>query len=202
MTKLFTVVVTATTIVASFLLGGCPSTTTTPEPSKAKEQSNMQPDSTIGWLYYSLDGDSVVPPTQAASSVWDIRMAYLKCCGQTKQIDVFLNSGTAGVGTSKGAMVSSRFDNVTAIPSGVTLRDDDTSSASRIIPVAVIGSDIMFVYDISTHTLHSSPDKCLVIRTARGNTYKFQFTSIYKDAVPNPTVMSPLGFYHFRYQKL
>lgn len=192
----------AAAVVIASILGGCPSTTTTPPEDTVVVQSNLQPDSTVGWLYYSLDNDSIVDPSLGASAEWDVRMAYLRCCGQTKQIDVFLNSGTAGSGMVQGAMVASRFENLAAVPSGTTLRNDDTSAASRIVPVAVIGSDVMFVYDMSTHTLRPSPDRCLVIKTGKGNTYKFQFTSIYKDADPAPTVNSPLGFYFFRFKKL
>lgn len=184
------------------VLAGCPNSTTSPTTSQAVERKNLRPDSTVGWLYYALEGDSMVPSNQASTDTWDIRMAYLLCCGQTKQIDVFLNSGSAGIGSTKGAMVSSRFENLTAVPAGVTLVADDTSAANRIVPVSVIGGDVMFVYDLSTHTINPSPDKCLVISTRKGNTFKFQFTSIYQDAPSSPTVLTPLGYYHFRYQKL
>ncbi|MCO6466516.1 MAG: HmuY family protein [Bradyrhizobiaceae bacterium] len=188
--------------ICAVLLTGCPSTQTTPPETVATVRSNMQPDSTIGWMYYSLDADSVIPASQANSANWDIRMPYLLCCGQTKQVDVMLNSGTAGPGNTKGAMVSSRFENLTAVPEGTTLVTDDSLASNRIVPVAVIGSNVMFVYDMSSHTIRPSPDKCLIVQTNSGNKYKFQFTSIYQDNNPTPTFMTPLGYYHFRYQKL
>lgn len=174
---------------------------TNPDESAAKSVGNIRPDSTVGWVYYSLDGDSIVPPAQAETDVWDIRMAYLKCCGQTQQVDVLLNSGSAGPGSTRAAMVASRFENLRAVPEGIQLRSDDTARAERIVPPNVIGSSVMFVYDVQTHTLRPSPDRCLVIQTSRGNMYKFQFTSIYQDAVSAPTLDTPLGFYHFRYQR-
>ncbi|MGA0833127.1 MAG: HmuY family protein [Candidatus Kapaibacteriota bacterium] len=174
---------------------------TNPDESAAKTVSNVRADSSVGWVYYSLDGDSVVPSAQADTDHWDVRMAYLKCCGQTQQIDVLLNSGTSGPGSTRGAMVSSRFENLRVVPVGIQLRSDDTARSARIVPPNVIGSSVMFVYDIQTHTLRPSPDRCLVIQTSRGNMYKFQFMSIYQDAVSAPTLDTPLGFYHFRYQR-
>lgn len=174
---------------------------TNPDESAAKTVSNVRADSSVGWVYYSLDGDSVVPSAQADTDHWDVRMAYLKCCGQTQQVDVLLNSGTSGPGSTRGAMVSSRFENLRVIPVGIQLRSDDTARSARIVPPNVIGSSVMFVYDIQTHTLRPSPDRCLVIQTSRGNMYKFQFMSIYQDAVSAPTLDTPLGFYHFRYQR-
>lgn len=174
---------------------------TNPDESAAKTVSNVRADSSVGWVYYSLDGDSVVPSAQADTDHWDVRMAYLKCCGQTQQVDVLLNSGTSGPGSTRGAMVSSRFENLRVVPVGIQLRSDDTARSARIVPPNVIGSSVMFVYDIQTHTLRPSPDRCLVIQTSRGNMYKFQFMSIYQDAVSAPTLDTPLGFYHFRYQR-
>lgn len=191
-----------TTAVVLTTVFGCSSSSTSPTDADGVKRSNMRPDSAIGWLYYSLDGDSVVPASQSETSAWDVRMAYLRCCGNTKQIDVLLNSGTAGPGSTQGAMVQGRFEDITAVPSGVTLTNDDTAIAWRIVPVAVIGPNVMFVYDLSTHTISPSPDRCLLIRTANGNTYKFQFTSIYKDAIGNPNLNTPMGYYHFRYKKL
>jgi len=40
-----------------------------------------------------------------------------------------------------------------------------------------------------------------LLRTRNGNLYKFQFTSIYKGAEPSPTLDTPIGYYHFRYQQ-
>lgn len=189
-------------LIAGVLLAACGSGgVTSPDDSAAKSVQNVRPDSTIGWVYYSLDGDSVVSPSDAGSDAWDIRMAYLKCCGQTQQIDILLNSGSAGPGSTSGAVVGSRFENLRALPADLQLRTDDTSRAARIVPPNVIGASVVFVYDVQTHTLRPSPDRCLVIRTARGNVYKFQFTSIYQDAVSSPTLDTPLGYYHFRYQR-
>jgi len=174
---------------------------TGPEDHAAISIKNAQPDSTIGWLYYSLDGDSVVAPSQASGATWDIRMAYLKCCGQTQQIDILLNSGTAGAGSSQGATVSSRWESLASVPSDPGFRTEDTTKALRIVTPEVIGPGVMFVYDVQTHTLRPSPDRVLLIKTRAGNVYKFQFTSIYKDAVSAPDLNTPLGFYHFRYQQ-
>lgn len=164
-------------------------------------KANMRPDSATGWMYYSIDGDSIVPADQANTTNWDIRFAYLLCCGKTQQIDVFLNSGTAGPGNVKGDMVNVRFENLIDVPDTTTLVVDDTSKAGRIVPVPVVGPNIMFVYDVASHTIQCSPDQVLVIKTGKGAMAKFQFTSIYENAPSAPTMFTNIGFYHFRYVK-
>lgn len=161
----------------------------------------MRADSASGWLYYSFDGDSIVPPSKANTVEWDVRMAYLKCCGQTRQIDVFLNSGSAGIGSTKGARYDSRFESLNKLPNSIVLAEDDTTTGGRIYPAVVIGADAMFVYDISTHTISPSPDKVVLLKTRNGNFVKFQFTSIYENAAASPSIYTPMGYYHFRYAK-
>lgn len=174
--------------------------TTNPDTTTSITRSNVHADSLVGWVYYSIDGDSIVPPSEAASTKWDIKMAYLPGAA-TRQIDVLLNSGTVGTGTVTGTVVASRYDNLTTAPDASLFKQDDTSNAARVISPNVIGSNIVFVYDINTHTISPSPDKTIVIKTGKGQMVKFQFTSIYKDAVTNPDIYTPMGYYHFRYAK-
>ena len=197
---------TLVSIVAfSFLSISCESTTAAgddPYNGDVRTQTNMHADSAEGWLYFSLDDDKIIPADQIGTDNWDIKMAYLLCCGGTRQINVFLNSGSVGVGSTKGAVVNSRFETLTEVPAELTLREDETSIEDRIVPASVLGADIMFIYEgPPNHTIAVSPDKILVISTASGNTYKFQFTSIYKDHEQSPTQETPMGYYHFRYQQ-
>jgi hypothetical protein len=157
---------------------------------------NIRPDSTEGWVYYSCEADSIIPQQSAIGSAWDIRMPYIQCCGKTKSIPVQLNSGPNGSGNVQGAVVTARFENVSSVPPGTSLRADD--AANPVVPLPVLGSNIFFLYDIASHTLRPSPDKVLIVKTSSGKVYKFQITSIYKDADPNPNQESPIGFYHFR----
>lgn len=181
------------------LLASCSSSSTTgPTTSTVSiSKQNMQPDSAQGYLYYSLDGDSVVPYAQRSTAAWDICMAYLQGEGRTRQVDVFFNSGKAGPGTTKAAVVNSRFENVATVDTTL-LRTDDTTATSRIVSTDLTGPGI-FVYQSSQHTIVVSPDKTILVRTHAGNYVKFQFTSIYKDAPASPTMFMPLGYYHFRY---
>ncbi|GMV53657.1 MAG: hypothetical protein D8M52_09845 [Chlorobi bacterium] len=185
-----------------FIAGACSSTTTGPEQPDYISYSNQQPDSTIAWMYFSLDSNRVISPSDAQTALWDIKMPYLKCCGQTKQIDIMLNSGNVGIGSTKGAMVDARFEDLDSVPAGTVLKEDDTAMAFRIVPVKLMGPGIMFSYDITKHTIQPSPDKCLIIQTTSGKLYKFQFTSIYKDAPAAPDMNTPLGYYHFRFAEL
>lgn len=176
-----------------------PVTPTLPADTTVVTRANLRADSAIGWLYYSIDGDSVVSPLFAGTSEWDIRMAYLRCCGNTRTITVQLNSGSAGPGATNGALVKSRFEQVTSMPAGMTLRSDDTLNPV----IAFVGANGSWIYaGAPNHTLAPSPDRCFVIETDKGRLVKFQFTSIYQGAPASPTQNSPIGFYHFRYANL
>ena len=189
-------------IAATLLVASCDTGKTTgPEESAAVVISNIRADSAIGWLYFSLDGDTVVPTEKADTDEWDIRMAYLKCCGQTQQIDVFLNSGTAGPGDARGVLFNSRFESLGSVPSGLTFAEDDTTDGGRIVPKSVLDGPRMFNYDNVNHVIKPTADYVLLVRSNSGNTFKFQFTNIYKDGEQDPDFNTPLGFYHFRYQQ-
>lgn len=173
----------------------------TPTPSdNVVTRSNVRPDSTVGWLYYDLDGDSIVPNPSATSTDWDIRFAYLQTNGETRTIDILLNGGNVGSGSVQGAVVSGRFEDVTDIPSS-GLRLDDTAAANRIMPNCVTCANAIFVYNRNTHTIGPSPDKVVAILTSTSG-YIFQVTSIYENAPATPNLTTPLGFYHFRYRRV
>lgn len=186
-----------------FLITACAKESTGPQTSNAViiTRANMYPDSTVGWLYYSIDGDSVVPPEAAATTKWDVKFAFLPGKATTR-IDILLNSGTVGSGSTLGAVVNSRFENLTDVPDTSILKVDDASDTTRIIPLALAGSDAVFIYSgPPNHTITPSPDKVIFIKTNAGALVKFQVTSIYFDAPPSPTLETPLGYYHFRYAK-
>ena len=190
-------------VLTAVLLGpGCTQKPVAPEvptDTTVVLRADLRADSAIGWLYYSIDGDSVVSPLFAGTSEWDIRMAYLRCCGNTRTITVQLNSGSAGPGATVGALIKSRFEQVTNMPAGLTLRSDDTLNPV----IAFVGANGSWVYaGAPNHTLSPSPDRCFVIETDKGRLVKFQFTSIYQGAPTTPTQNSPIGFYHFRYANL
>lgn len=185
------------------LAAGCtqddPVGPTPPADTTVVYRADLRADSTIGWLYYSIDGDSVVDPSHAGTGSWDIRMAYLKCCGNTRTVTVQLNSGNAGVGTTRGSVIKSRFEQLVTLPSGAALRSDDTLNPV----VSFVGQNGVWVYaGAPNHTLSPSPDRCIAIETPKGRLVKFQFTSIYVGAPVTPTQNSPIGFYHFRYANL
>jgi hypothetical protein len=187
-------------VLAGALLSACSSDpATSPGPTTTSiTKANMRPDSVQGFLYYSLDGDSVVPFEKRTTNEWDIRMAYLQGEGRTRQIDIFFNSGTAGVGATKAYVASSRFESVTAADT-TKLKNDDTTTTARIVSIDLTGPGVFIYQPTVRHTIVPSPDKTIVVRTKGGKFVKFQFTSIYKDAVPSPDELTPLGFYHFRY---
>lgn len=198
---------TALSAVALFaslvVLPSCSDSTIEPPPDPTDTTttsfSNVQTDSVTKWLYISLDSVKVVSPS---STNWDVRMPYIYPDGRTRSIPVQLNSGTNGAGSTIGAVVSSRFESLTAMPAGTVLRSDDT--ANPVVSTALVGgpTNTMFVYDAPTRTIRCSPDRTLIVKSGSGKLFKFAVTSLYKDAVSNPTMTTPLGFYHFRIARL
>lgn len=183
------------------VLPACSDSTTEPTPDAVDTTTfayqDVRPDSVTGWLYYSLDSMKIVSPGSAS---WDIRLPYIFCCGRSRSIPVQLNSGSNGPGTTAGAMVSGRYETITAMPAGVTLRTDDT--LAPVVPTAVAGPTAVFVYDAPSRTLRPSPDKTLIVRSGSGKLFKFGIVSIYQNANSNPTLDTPIGFYHFRVARL
>ena len=185
-------------------LPGCSDSTTEPTPDTTDTTtvvfSNVQTDSNAKWLYISLDSVKVVSPN---AENWDIRMPYIYPDGRTRSIPVQLNSGTNGPGTTTGVVFPIRFESLTSMPAGAVLRSDDT--ANPVVSTALTGgpSNTMFVYDAPTRTIRCSPDRTLIVwKTGAGKLFKFAVTSLYKDAVSNPTMSTPLGYYHFRIARI
>lgn len=201
--KLTTSLFVAAVFVSLIILPSCSDSTTEPTPgttdTTTKFFSNVQTDSVAKWLYISLDSVKVVSP---GSTNWDVRMPYIYPDGRTRSIPVQLNSGTNGPGTATGAIISSRFESLITMPAGTMLRSDDT--ANPVVSTALTGgpTNTMFVYDGSTRTIRCSPDRTLIVKSGSGKLFKFAVTSLYKDAVSNPNMMTPLGFYHFRIARL
>jgi hypothetical protein len=163
---------------------------------------DIVPDTTQAkFLYYSIDGDSVVPASKANTDLWDIKLAYLYGGGKTRQIDIFLNSGTVNTtGKTKGILADTTFDLLTTAPADEAFKADDTASARRIIPVSLDGKG-MFVYNPSARTITPAPQKTLVLKTRNGNYAKLQIISIYKGRPATPDMMSEIGYYSFRYAR-
>ncbi|MBU3678844.1 MAG: hypothetical protein FGM32_04455 [Candidatus Kapabacteria bacterium] len=201
--KITTTLFVAALFASLVVLPSCSDSTTEPPPDPTDTTtfafSNVQTDSVVKWLYISLDSMKVA---DLGSSNWDVRMPYIYPDGRTRSIPVQLNSGTNGPGTTTGAVVSSRFESLAAMPAGTVLRSDDT--ANPVVSTALSGgpTNTMFVYDAPTRTIRCSPDRTLIVKTGSGKLFKFAVTSLYKDAVSNPTMMTPLGFYHFRIARL
>jgi len=170
------------------------------------------PDTLISkFLYFSFEADSFIPPSQAATDAWDIRLPYLYGGGKTRSIDIVLNSGTINIivldsgrinqiGKTKGKIIDTTFDLLQSAPSDDQLIVDDTANSKRIIPIAIDGTG-MFTYEPTSRTINPAPQKTLVLKTKSGKYVKFQVTSLYKGQPAPPTMMSELGHYSFRYAK-
>jgi hypothetical protein len=129
-------------------------------------------------------------------------MAYLYGGGKTKQIDIFLNSGTVNPsGLTKGLIVDTTFDLLTTAPADSNFKIDDQSTSGRILSIALAPPGNFFTYDGSSRTINPVAQKTLVVKTRLGNYVKLQILSIYKDQPEKPTMFSEIGYYSFRYAK-
>jgi hypothetical protein len=129
-------------------------------------------------------------------------MAYLYGGGKTKQIDIFLNSGTVNPsGLTKGIIVDTTFDLLTTAPADSNFKIDDISTSGRILPISLAPPGNFFIYDGSSRTINPVAQRTLVIKTRLGNYVKLQILSIYKDQPEKPTMFSEIGYYSFRYAK-
>lgn len=198
--------VVVSVVLCGWMLVACDSSTAPTTPDNANPRvitrADVRPDSAAGWLYYSIALDSVIPPQDAASGLWDVRLAYLKGGGATRTVDIVFNHGVGGVAPVQGYVAASRFENVTAVPAGAPFRQEDTTAANRIVPNCVTCPDAVFVYDPMKHVILPSPDRAVVVRLRDGGVWAFQVTSIYEGANETPTMFSPIGYYHWRTKKL
>lgn len=161
-------------------------------------KTNLRPDSTVGWLYYSFATNAVVPADSIDVLDWDVKLPLLTINSRT--IDIMLNSGTVGRGSTTGRVIESRWENVTNVDPAWTFSTDDTVAANRVVPNCVMCPQGMFTYSgAPNHAILPSPDKVLVMRLANGTYVKMQVTSIYQGAVATPTTTTPIGYYTLRY---
>lgn len=176
------------------------SVTTPTETGTVITRSDLRPDPTVGWLYYSLATDSVVPADSVDQRSWDIKFPFLTINSRT--IDIMLNSGTVGSGSTTGLVVEARWETITSVSPTWSFRSDDTLTVNRVVPNCVMCPQTMFVYSgPPNHAIIPSPDKVLVLRLADGTFVKLQVTSIYQGAVANPLATTPIGYYSIRYVK-
>ena len=188
--------------VTALLVASCAadSVTTPTETGTVITKADLRPDPMVGWLYYSLATDSVVPADSVDQRPWDIKFPFLTINSRT--IDIMLNSGTVGRGSTTGRVVEARWETITSVTPTWTFRADDTVAVNRVVPNCVMCPQTMFVYSgPPNHAIIPSPDKVLVLRLADGTFVKLQVTSIYQGAVANPLATTPIGYYSIRYVK-
>jgi len=162
-------------------------------------KNNISAKPTDGWVYYSFDKDTVIDASKADGSDWDIKFRYIPYDTTltgfgplvgifTNTGPIFFNSGTVNKnGQTQAVLVDTTFDGVTDATK-YTLKNDDTSAISRIVPVALNGPTALFVYSGGpNHVVNVNPSKTFVIKTKTNKYVKMVITSIYKDAPLSPT---------------
>ncbi len=176
-------------------------------------KANMLPKADDGWLYYSLDLDSVIPATQSNTDIWDVKFRYIPYDTTPKGIGnfvnvflntgpIFFNSGTVNTaGKTKAMIVDTTFDDMSMLPHESLFRTDDTASAERIIKTLQFPETIFTYSGPPNHACSFKPNKTIILRSRSNAYYKVQFLSIYKDAPEQPNTKTELGYYRFRYVK-
>jgi hypothetical protein len=177
--------------------------TTSPGDLTPRTVQNLRPDSLARFLYFSFDSDTTVAASLANTDQWDIRLPFLSPA--SRSVDIVLNSGNVNPnGKTVGIMVDSTFDLLSTAPPESQLRTEDTSIVAgrrnTIIPGDLSGTGL-FVYNAATRTISINPQRTLVLRTRSNKFVKVQFVNVYQNAVANPTMFTPLGFYTLRYVK-
>lgn len=209
--------VLAATVAALALVGGCKESTTSPSQTTLQVivKSNLSPRAEDGWLYYSFDKDTAINPASAGGADWDVKFRYLPYDTSqagigyfvavfTKLGPMFFNSGTVNPngGQTQAALLTVPFDSLAdATPYLSQLRNDDTSTTGRIVPVLGDPNRPYWIYNNQTHAVTPNPNMTFLVRTKSNRYVKFQLLSIYKDAPSNPTSASVTNYYTIRYVK-
>ncbi len=197
-----------------FIQGCTDDDTVTPTVYVTSIKTDMKPDSTEKWLYYSFDTETTIAATDSSTDKWDIKFRFIPYdvtpAGIGKLISIFqkdgpiyLNSPIVGnpSGKTKGYIVDSAFVNVSYAGEDSKFISDDTANATRIISTNLSGNGYFIYSGPPNHTLGINPSKTLMIRTKGGKYVKMQLKSIYQGAPDVPTQASVFGYYSFQYVK-
>lgn len=154
------------------LASSCSKDNNTPTPvvSKLSTKTVADLDGSAGAVYYSLSTGTQITGADTATNKWDIKF---------KSTSIFVNSGTSGIGTTQGQVVSSTFETLLTAPA-------DGYKADATGANAITG---WYTYTADTapqHAILTVPGKIFVIKTSAGNYAKVEVLSYYKGN-PNTT---------------
>jgi hypothetical protein len=204
---------------ALVLLGwiGCKDNSTTePTPTtlSAVVKANLSPSPQDGWLYYSFDKDTTVNPSSKDGADWDVKFRYVPydtsqagigylVAVYTRLGPMFFNSGTVNPsGKTQAVLLNVPFDSLSdAGPHINQLRNDDTSTSGRIVPILGSPSNYFGYSGPPRHAVTINPNMTFLVRTKSNRYVKFQLLSIYKDAPASPDYRSETNYYTIRYVK-
>lgn len=174
---------------------------------------DLEPNLADGWLYYSFEGDSIVPPSKAATDLWDIKFRALdfdpaKPETYTVLINtfmskgfIFLNSGTVNpTGKTLGIVMDSTYTQLTTAPADAFFRQDDTTYAG-VASKCIITNQFLVYSGAPNHTVAQKGTNVLVLKTRNGVYVKMQLLSMYKGHPETPTTKDDVGFYSIAYTK-
>lgn len=128
--------------------------------------------------------------TTVTSDNWDIafRGTTIIVNGGT---EIGLTDEPSRTGIAAVSLLSSTFNNVTAIPSATSFAQDETGTYAF--------SEPWYDYNSTTHIISPKAGKVYVVKTHNGKYAKFEILSYYKDAPANPNMTSPLRYYTFKF---
>lgn len=191
--------------------------TTSPDNTKKtleiKTVFDLEPNLEDEWLYYSFEGDSVVPPSKASTDQWDIKFRALDfdpAKPETYKVlintfigkgFIFLNSGTVNPnGKTLGIVMDSTYTQLTTAPADASFKQDDTTYAGAA-PKCIITNQFLAYSGAPNHTVAQKATNVLVLKTKNGVYVKMQLLSMYKGHPETPTTQDDVGFYSIAYTK-
>jgi len=137
------------------------------------------------YTFYSLENKAEVPYTDSASTKWDVAFR-----GTT----ILVNGGTSGPGQGQAQVVSgTTYEAQNTAPTTGYTSDGATAKAIPAGP-----GNGWYNYNSTTHIISPIAGRVILLKTATGKYAKLEITNYYKDAVANPTVATPGGYYSFR----
>lgn len=137
------------------------------------------------YTFYSLETKAEVPYTDSASTKWDVAFR-----GTT----ILVNGGTSGPGQGQAQVVTGTTYEAQATAPTTSYTSD--GATTKAIPAG--SGNGWYNYDPATHLITPIAGRVILLKTATGKYAKLEITNYYKDAVANPTMATPGGYYSFR----
>ena len=169
-----------------------------------KTENNLRVDSVLNIVnsqailthtawYYSFETQSVIPPQDSASTLWDIRVVFSM---NNNYPTIQFNGGSSGRGVGGAYLTTGILDTLLYAQDIRVKQDQPNNPVVSVFPDNNT-SNSWFKYDAINNFIYPVPQRFLVIRTANRKWAKMEVLSFYKNS--NSTTQNNLGYFSFRY---